>query len=66
MFNVLSLDNIKIFRKEYNDKMKIVFGVDNWIECFEKQHQCKLEDFIGKTFEEIKDIISYIDRDFED
>jgi hypothetical protein len=49
MCSVLSLDNIEMFRKEYNDRMKVIFGVDNWIQHYENKHNCKLEDFIGKT-----------------
>lgn len=66
MCSVLSLDNIDMFRKEYNDRMKVIFGVDNWIQHYEKENKCKLEDFIGKTCEETKDILSYIDRDCEE
>ena len=65
MCSVLSLDNIEMFRKEFNDRMKVIFGVDNWIQHYENEHECKLEDFIGKTCEETKDILSYIDRDWE-
>jgi hypothetical protein len=66
MCSVLSLDNIELFRKEYNDRMKVIFGVDNWIQHYENKHKCKLEDFIGKTYEETKYILSYIDRDWEE
>ena len=65
MCSVLSLDNIDMFRKEYNDRMKVIFGVDNWIQHYENEHKCKLEDFIGKTCVETKDILSYIDRDWD-
>ena len=66
MYSVLSLNNIEKFRKEYNDIMKVVFGVDDWINHYEKKHGCKLEDFIGKTIEETKEQLSYIDRDWEE
>jgi hypothetical protein len=66
MYSVLSFDNIETFRKEYNDRMKVVFGVDDWIKHYEKEHSCKLEDFIGKTIEETKEQLSYIDRDWEE
>lgn len=66
MYSVLSLDNIETFRKEYNDRMRVLFGVDDWIKYYEEEHSCKLEDFIGKTIEEIKSQISYIDRDWEE
>jgi hypothetical protein len=66
MYSVLSLDNIETFRKEYNDRMKVVFGVDDWIKHYEKKHSCKLEDFVGKTIEETKEKLSYIDRDCEE
>jgi hypothetical protein len=46
--------------------MKVVFGVDDWIKHYEKEHSCKLEDFIGKTIEETKEQLSYIDRDWEE
>ena len=65
MYSVLSLDNIETFRKDYNDRMKVVFGVDDWIKHYEKEHNCMLEDFIGKTLEETKEKLSYIDRDWE-
>ena len=65
MYSVLSFDNIETFRKEYNDRMKVVFGVDDWIKHYEKEHSCKLEDFIGKTIEETKEQLSYFDRDWE-
>jgi hypothetical protein len=65
MYSVLSFDNIETFRKEYNNRMKVVFGVDDWIKHYEKEHSCKLEDFIGKTIEETKEQLSYIDRDWE-
>ena len=66
MYSVLGLDNIETFRKEYNDRMKVVFGVDDWIKHYEKENSCKLEDFIGKTIEETKEQLSYIDRDWEE
>ena len=66
MYSVLSLDNIETFRKEYNDRMKVVFGVDDWIKHYEKKHSCRLEDFVGKTIEETKEKLSYIDRDCEE
>ena len=43
--------------------MKILYGVDNWIREYEEKNKCQLEDFIGKTCGDIKDILSYIDRD---
>jgi|GEM_PF-5735141 len=69
---LLNLDNIDIFRKEYNERMKILYGVNNWIREYEEKNKCQLEDFIGKTCGDIKDILScgdikdilsYIDRD---
>lgn len=60
---LLSLDNIEIFRKVYNEKMKILFGVDDWIRHYEEENKCQLEDFIGKTCGDTKDILSYINRD---
>ena len=61
--NVLNEDNIERFRKEFNNKMKLVFGVNNWINYYENEHSCKLEDFIGKSMQEIYGMYSHIDRD---
>lgn len=43
--------------------MKILFGVDDWIRHYEEENKCQLEDFIGKTCGDTKDILSYINRD---
>lgn len=43
--------------------MKILFGVDDWIRDYEEENKCQLEDFIGKTCGDTKDILSYINRD---
>ncbi len=66
IYGVLSLDNIETFRKEYNNKMKVVFGVDNWIKHYETKNKCKLENFIGMPIKEVEEQLSHIDRDYEE
>ena len=36
--------------------MRNIFGVDNWIKHYENTNNCKLENFIGKSYKEIDDI----------
>jgi len=62
MNNILTSDNLDEFKKAFNSKMKLLFGVDDWI----KHSGYYLNDFIGKEIEEVEKVISYIDRDWEE
>ena len=62
---ILTMDNIDNLRNSLNDKMKVLFGVNDWIGHYEKSSGLKLECFIGKTIREAEQAISYVDRDYE-
>lgn len=60
MGSILTLENLEEFEMEFNCKMKLLFGVDDWI----KHSKYNLSDFLGKDIEEVEKVISYIDRDW--
>jgi len=62
MGSILTLDNLEEFKNRFNCKMKLLFGVNDWI----KHSKYNLTDFIGKDIEEVEKVISHIDRDWEE
>lgn len=63
MCSVLTLENIEAFRNQLNAKMKILYGVENWISLWESSTKDELLNYIGKPFSEIENAIVSIDRD---
>lgn len=62
MGSILTLENLEEFKTEFNSKMKLLFGVDDWI----KHSKYNLTEFLGKDIEEVEKVISYVDRDWEE
>jgi hypothetical protein len=61
MFNILSDDNIEQFKTELNVKMKLFFGVDDWI----GYAKFNLADYYGMNISDVEKIILRVDRDYE-
>ena len=62
MVGILSYENVDEFKNKLNAKMKLVFGVDDWIDY----GKFDLIKYYGQEINEVEKIISYIDRDAND
>ena len=62
MVSILTSENVDEFKNKLNTKMKLVFGVDDWIDY----GKFDLTKYYGQEINEVEKIISYIDRDAND
>jgi hypothetical protein len=58
---ILTSENIKQFETYFNNKIKLLYGFDN----FTQVHNIELSKYYGKYVQEVYVISSYVDRDYE-